>query len=394
MRRSRRSVPAMVRPLDGIRVLDLSRVVSGPFAGRMLSDLGADVVKVEPPEGDVTRFWGEKRHGISGFYQQQNAGKRNVCVDLRAPGSVQLVIDLASRSDIVIENFRAGVMDRLGLGWPVLSAANPRLIMCSISGFGQTGPDSGRAAYAPVVEAEVGFVHRQAQLDGAAPTDPVLSIADYNAGLHSLVGVLAALHMRSVTGVGTYLDLSMVDAMLATDDYLHNVIDGYPLERLGGEYWRTADGNWLLIASQLKSVFGSLNRNAGLADPTPPGADLDTKVRMRREAVRNWVLSFPTTKALTDALDGAGLAWGQLRTDEHAIHSPTAVAHGIVASVDDRGGGQRGVVQSPYRFSNAESGVRGGAPHKGEHNAEVLAEWLGRSAADVAELVASGALQG
>jgi CoA:oxalate CoA-transferase len=382
----------MVRPLDGIRVLDLSRVVSGPFAGRMLSDLGADVVKIEPPEGDVTRFWGEKRHGISGFFQQQNAGKRNVCVDLRSPGSVELVIALAAQCDIVLENFRAGVMDRLGLGWTVLSAVNPRLIMCAISGFGQTGPDSGRAAYAPVVEAEVGFVKRQADLDEAPPTDPVLSIADYNAGLHGLVGVLAALHMRSVTGMGTFLDLSMVDAMLATDDYLHNVIDGYPLERLGGDYWRTADGDWLMIASQLKAVFGALNRRAGLVDPTPPGADLDTKVRMRREAVRQWVLSFPTTKALTDALDGAGLAWGQLRSDEHAINSPTALAHGIVASVDDRGGGRRGVVQSPYRFSNAESGVRGGAAHRGEHNAEVLAEWLGHAPEDIAALVRSGAL--
>src|SRR4051812_23750285 len=120
------------RPLNGLRVLDLARVVSGPIAGRMLSDLGADVVKLEPPEGDVTRIWGEQRHGLSGFYTQQNAGKRNVCVDLKLSDSVTLVRRLAATADVVIENFRPGVLDRLGIGWSVLSADNPRLVLLSI----------------------------------------------------------------------------------------------------------------------------------------------------------------------------------------------------------------------------------------------------------------------
>ncbi len=133
----------MMRPLEGVRVLDLSRVVAGPFAGRMLSDLGADVVKVEPPDGDISRFWGEERNGITGFFQQQNAGKRNLCIDMRADGAVELIVSLAAKADIVLENYRAGVMDRMRVGWPVLSAANPRLIMASISGFGQGGPRVG-----------------------------------------------------------------------------------------------------------------------------------------------------------------------------------------------------------------------------------------------------------
>ena len=226
----------MTRPLEGVRVLDLSRVVAGPFAGRMLSDLGADVVKVEPPEGDVSRVWGEQRHGVSGFFQQQNAGKRDICVDMRTEGSVELLVALAAKADIVVENFRAGVMARLGIGWPVLSAANPKLVMCSISGFGDAGPDSDRAAYAPVIQAESGLVDRQAEFDEVPPSDPMLSIADYNAGLHGLVAMLSALRMAEKSGIGSWIDLAMVDAMLATDDYVHHSIVGSPVDRLGGTY--------------------------------------------------------------------------------------------------------------------------------------------------------------
>jgi crotonobetainyl-CoA:carnitine CoA-transferase CaiB-like acyl-CoA transferase len=150
----------MDHPLAGLKVLDLSRVLAGPFAGRMLADLGADVVKVEPPDGDVTRLWGRRIAGIAGFFHQQNVGKRDVCVDLGKPGAAELVIRLATQADVVIENFRPGVMERLGIGWEVLSAANPRLVMVSISGFGQGGPESHKPAYAPIIHAESGVVAR------------------------------------------------------------------------------------------------------------------------------------------------------------------------------------------------------------------------------------------
>ena len=131
-------------PLAGLKVLDFSRVLAGPFAGRMLCDLGADVVKIEPPEGDVTRLWGKVVGGIPGYFHQQNAGKRNICLDLRAPGARELVFELVAHADILVENFRPDVMPRLGLGYETLRAINPRLIMLSISGFGQGGPESRR----------------------------------------------------------------------------------------------------------------------------------------------------------------------------------------------------------------------------------------------------------
>jgi CoA:oxalate CoA-transferase len=367
-----------VHPLDGIRVLDLSRVVAGPFAGRMLSDLGADVVKVEPPEGDVSRVWGENRHGVSGFFQQQNAGKRDMCIDLRTPEGVELVISLASKAHVVIENFRAGVMDRLGLGWPVLQAANPALVMCSISGFGANGPASDRAAYAPVIQAESGIVSRQAILDDTAPTDPALSIADYDAGLHALVAILSALRCSERTGVGTWIDLSMIDAMLATDDYVHHSIDASPVDRLGGTYLQAGDGTWLLVSSPIKHLW-RIASSVGVTSDVPADAPVEERIAGRRRAIEAWVASHATVDDLTHTLDSLNVAWGRVRTMEEAITSPTAAHRGVVVQVDDRSGSgtTRGVVNSPYRFSAWESGVRGGAPRRGEHNAEVIADWLG-----------------
>ncbi len=376
-------------------MLDLSRVVAGPFAGRMLADLGADVVKVEPPEGDVSRVWGEKRHGVSGFFQQQNAGKRDICVDLRAEGATAVVIALAARADIVLENFRAGVMTRLGLDWPVLSVVNPRLVMCSISGFGAQGPDADRAAYAPVIQAESGIVSRQALFDGMSPTDPMLSIADYDSGLHALVAILSALRMVERTGVGTWIDMSMVDAMLATDDYVHHAIDGSPVDRLGGTYWQVGDGTWLMVSSPMKH-FWRVVSSLGVTAEVPVDASLDEKVASRTRAIAAWMRRHASVEDATSALDALNIAWGRVRTMDEAISSPTADHRRVVAQIDDRSGtgSTRGVIDSPYRFSAWESGVRGGAPRRGEHNAAVLAEWLGWGEGDVAGLVASGVLLG
>jgi CoA:oxalate CoA-transferase len=378
-----------MRPLEGVRVLDLTRVVSGPVAGRILSDLGADVVKVEPPEGDITRIWGEERHGVAGFFMQQNAGKRNISIDLRKPAGVQLVIDLATRADVVIENFRGGVMDRMGIGWAVLSAANPKLVMCSISGFGQTGPEAHRQAYASVIQAESGLVHRHATQDGRPPTDPITSFADYNSGLHGTIALLAALHAVKTTNVGTHIDMAMLDAMMFTDDYMHHAIDGSEIVRLGGEYWQTADGNWFEIAGQFKFVWAQISTACNLVDPTPKSADLETKITNRRALVREFIATLADAEAAIAMAETAGLPWGRYNSPEQALVTPTALHRGIVTQVDDRSGsgGQRGIVQSPYRFNNYESGVRGSSPHRGEHNAEVLTEWLKTPPAQITELL-------
>ncbi len=368
----------MSSPLEGIRVLDLSRVLAGPFAARMLTDLGADVVKVEPPDGDVTRLWGARRGGISGYFNQQNAGKRAICVDLTVPAGVELVKALARRADVLVENFRPDVMGRLGLGYGVLAAENPGLIMLSISGFGAGGPESRRAAYAPIIHAESGIMARQAENSGARPADMALSVADTNAGLHGLVAALAALHLRQRSGQGQHIDMAMIDATLATDDHMHVALDhSYDQKNMPSEVWDSAAGP-VVIAGDFRHVWRRLTEVMGVEDPTPDGASLEQKIAARREAAHRFLTrSCQDRQAVIDAFDRMNLAWGDVRSSAQALELPTVLHRGTVTEVDDRAGGTRRIPQSPYRFSAAEARVRGGAPHQGEHNVEVLRDWLG-----------------
>jgi CoA:oxalate CoA-transferase len=386
-------VSALRSPLAGVRVLDLTRVVSGPVVGRALADLGADVVKLEPPEGDVTRLWGEERHGIAGFFLQQNAGKRNVCIDLKAPGAVDVVHDLAAVADVLVENFRPGVLARLGITWETLSARNPRLVMASISGFGQDGPESERAAYASVIHAESGVIGRLMALDQRPPTDPVVSFADYDAGLHATIAILAALLQARATGVGDRIDIAMLDAMLGTDDYIHHAIDDSPIRRLSGQYWQLADGGYIIIPGYLHHVFKRLADLYGLEDGVAADAAFEAKTEGRRAAIAAFLGSFEDRESVFTVLKTAGLPWGELKTPDQAIASPTARHRGTVAEVDDGAGGTRGVVQLPYRFQASRSGVRGRSAARGEHNAEVLHEWLGLDGDAVDRLASAGVLR-
>lgn len=375
----------MTFPLEGVRVLDLSRVLAGPFAARMLCDLGADVVKLEPPDGDVTRFWGANIGGNPGYYHQQNVGKRNICIDLSNATGPRLVRALAAKADIVIENFRPGVADRLGVGYAALSADHPGLVMLSISGFGQTGPESRRAAYAPVIHAEAGLIMRQAVQAGGPPKDFALSMADTNAGLHGLVATLAALWMRERTGIGQHIDLAMLDAMLTTDDFLHFWLEhAESTKNLPSEVWDTVGGP-MLIAGDFRNIWRVMTTAAAVAEPESETSSVAEKAAARRAAVQDFLLTFGDRESLIAALDGMNLAWGDVRTSEAVPEQPTVRHRGSVARVDDREGGTRPIVQSPYRFSAAESGVRGPAPWRGEHNAEVLREWLGLDDAGIAE---------
>ena len=380
-------------PLTGLKVLDFSRVLAGPFAGRMLCDLGADVVKIEPPEGDVTRLWGKVVGGIPGYYHQQNAGKRNICLNLRAAGARELVLDLVAHADILIENFRPDVMPRLGLGYDVLRAANPRLIMLSISGFGQGGPESHRPAYAPIIHAEVGLLHRGARRAESGEVQQLpLSVADTNASLHGLVATLAAVILRERTGRGQHIDIAMIDATLVTDDQLHYELeDSEDTMGLPNDVWTTGAGP-ILISADFRHLWRRLTADLGVQDPAGPDAVLNEKIRLRRDAVLAFLAGLGDWDAVEAAMAKMNIVWGQVRAGADLRDQPTIKSRGAIAQVDDRAGGARPIPQSPYRFSDARSEVRGPAPHRGEHNTEVLAEWLGKGAADVAALAAAGVL--
>lgn len=380
-------------PLAGLRVLDFSRVLAGPFAGRMLNDLGADVVKIEPPEGDVTRLWGKVVGGVPGYYHQQNAGKRNVCLDLRAPGARELVFELVARADILLENFRPDVMPRLGIGYEALKAVNPRLIMLSISGFGQGGPESRRPAYAPIIHAEAGLLDRAGRRAESGEIQQIpLSVADTNASLHGLVATLAAVILRERTGAGQHIDIAMIDATLVTDDQIHYELeDSEDTMGLPNDVW-TAGPGAILISADFRHLWRRLTADLGVEDPAGPDTSLEDKIRLRRDAVRTFLGGLADWDAVEAAMARMNIAWGQVRAGAKMADQPTVRARGSIAQVDDRAGGTRPIPQSPYRFSAARSEVRGPAPHRGEHNETVLAEWLGKQPPEVAALYAAGVL--
>ena len=365
------------RPLDGLRVLDLSRALSGPFAGRILADLGADVVKVELPGADIAQTYGKVTRGRSGLYAQLNVGKRSVMLDLRQPGDVARLLDLAAACDVVVENFRPGVLDGFGAGWPALSAVNARLVMLSISGFGQDGPEASRPAYAPIIHAESGLIGRQADVNGTAPADLTLALADSLAGLHGTIAILAALRLGDSTGTGQHIDVSMLDAMLATDDYTHYSIDNHPIWPARGEAW-PAPGGPLLIASDRRHLWRQLAACFGLSDPEPDAALAD-KLQGRAKIIGAWITGHDDRDCLKRELETARLAWAEIRHAGDVLASPAIAARGTIVEVTDTDGGRRSVVRMPYRFSDAACGPARGVPETGEHTADVLAEWTGRT---------------
>ena len=379
-------------PLEGLKVLDFTRVLAGPFASRMLADLGADVVKVEPPDGDVTRLWGAVKAGLPGYYHQQNAGKRNICIDLRAPSATDLVHELVAQADILLENYRPDVMTRLGFGYEQLRKINPRLIYLSISGFGHNGPESHRPAYAPIVHAEAGLMYRQAKRTAIPYSELPLSVADTNASLHGLVGLLAAVIQREQTGTGQHIDIAMLDATLCTDDQIHYALeDSEHTAPLPNDTWETGAGP-ILVSADFRYFWHLLTTQLGVDDPTDKAMALEEKIAKRRARVAQFMAQLADLADIESVMDQINVAWGVVRDPASMREQATIAARASIVEIDDRQGGTRPVPQSPYRFSAATSGVRGPAPHRGEHNQAVLQDWLGKSRDSVDALVADGTL--
>ncbi len=371
-------------PLAGIKVLDLTRALSGPFATRILSDLGADVIKVEPPGGDVTRAYGSRIGNLASHFTQHNAGKRDICIDMKAEGAVALVLELADVADVVVENFRPGVMARFGLDWDTLHARNPHLCMLSISGFGQDGPERNRAAYAPVLHAETGLIDRFADLGRHPAVDFPLSGADTTAAVHGVIGLLAALLMATRTGRGQHIDLAMINAQFYHDDFLSMVLSGDTPPAGSGDVWDIAGGR-IIIATPFFHLWRTLARHAALDDP---GDEAE-----RRAVIAAYLAGFPSWDAVAAMLDELNLAWGRVRPWREAVHTnPSVEARHVLADIDDRAGGTRPTTQAPYHFSDARACVRGPAPYRGEHNAVILADWLCYDEARIAALRGAGVL--
>ncbi len=377
------------QPLAGIKVLDLSRVFAGPVCGRILADLGADVVKVEPPEGDVTRLWGRKAAGLSTYYVQQNVGKQNISIDLRADEGPELIRRLVEQADIVIENFRPGVMAKYGLEYDALKQLKPDLVMVSISGFGQDGPESGRAAYAAILHGEAGAIDVSHGVQAAH--DVSFSAADVLSGMHGVIGLLAALRVRDQTGIGQHVDIAMMDVMTFSSDHNQAILDDAGHEPRGAQLFDAAGGP-ILLAGETKWFWHQLSTVHGLVDAGSKDRNVAEKKADRHEIITNWLLSFPDRDSLIAALDHANLAWGNLRQLGEVLESPTLQHRGTVATIDNRDGGTRQVVRSPYKMTASETRDPGQIAMRGEHNHDVLTEWLDMSLTDIDQLVAGNVL--
>ena len=403
----------MAAPLSGIRVVDFSRVLSGPIVGRLLADLGADVVKVEPPAGDLSRFAQPSVNSISLYYAQQNTGKRNVSIDLAHPDGATIARRLCDTADIVIENFRPGVMARHGLAYDDVVRTNPGIVYASISGYGQSGVWADRRAYALVVHAEAGLLDAGSSLRSdatgvaTAPVHDAMSHADVYAGLMACNALLAALFARERTGRGDHIDVAMAEAMLFVQDFAHW---GYaPTDMLRSDEWPTlappyspilpsADGRTVAIAGDPAAGF-VFELYCHLIGRTDLGTDERFATVEARRGHRDDLLaelaawsSAHSAEEILAAASAVGLANGVVRSVRELVDSDWARERGVLVAVADRGGATLPVVQSPFRFAAAETGVRGVPAYRGEHNAEVLAELLGLDDAAIAALHDSGAL--
>lgn len=392
-----------MQPLDGIRILDLSRVLAGPHCTRLLCDLGADVVKVEPPEGDLTRFATMRINSLSAYTVQQNVGKRNLSLDLSKPQAVEVLLRLVPQMDVVIENFRPGVADRLGVGYQAVSAINPRVVYMSVSGYGQTGPWSDRPAYAPTVQAEMGWLEVVARGRDEAPVHDPLSHADVYSGVYAAVGVLAALQQRERTGTGQHVDLAMAEALLCATEHITaehvgekkrpaHFDDPHPM-------FEMRDGRFVTISADYtpRGSFAMWCDALGRSDlkDDPRFVDDDARRANRDDLhaiIQDWVLTFDDVEALDVELRRARLVMGVVRTLNEATQTDWAKARGATVEVSDRGDGTFTVPNTPWRFSGAESGARGEPAYRGEHNREVLKEFAGLSNDEIDELEAAEVL--
>ncbi|WP_371785717.1 CaiB/BaiF CoA transferase family protein [Streptosporangium subroseum] len=400
----------MSAPLTGIRVVDFTRVLAGPLCAQTLLELGAEVIKVEPPGGDLSRRAFPREAEISGYYAQQNAGKRNVSIDLNAPGAREIALRLCDRADVIVESFRPGTLPSFGLDYDTVSARNPRVVYASISGYGQHGAWRSRSAYAPTIQAETGITAitmDQFGAPGGRPRTDSLSHADVYTGLHAAVAVLAALDHRDRTGEGQYIDVAMAAVMLSVNERLHVDLSGQDLGAeapiLGasdcpffvGPEGATFVSPMSLVGSMSFPFYLAAMRRADLAD--------DPRFRTpeaRREhldelhaIVQEWIWTFDDMASLDVQFDEAKIATGQLRTVDEFADSQWVRQWTAIRSVPDRNGGRITVPGPPWHFSAAgEPGSPERVPaRQGEHNEGVLRE-LGFDEGEIGSLRRRGAL--
>jgi len=395
-------------PLAGLKVLELARVLAGPWAGQTLADLGADVIKVESIAGDDTRGWGPPfvDHGphdrSAAYYHACNRGKRSIAIDFRKPEGQRIVQQLAARSDVVIENFKVGGLAKYGLDFASLEAANPRLIYCSITGFGQDGPAASRPGYDFMIQAMGGLMDLTGQPEGE-PQKVGLAIVDIFTGVYAVVAVQAALAARERTGRGQHIDLPLLDTMVSVLAYQAEsyLVSGTPPRRMGNAHpsivpyqeFPTSDGH-LIIAVGNDSQFHHLSGVLG-----EPGLADDPLFATNEARVSNRSVLIPKLAALTsrftrdellDKLEAAGVPVGPINRVDQVFADPQVIFRKMRLDLA-RQGGSVPTVRSPMVMSDTPLVYERPPPRLGEHTREILAA-LGHPQEEIDRLMQSGAV--
>ena len=393
-------------PLSGLTVLDLSRVLSGPYCTMQLADMGARVIKIERPgAGDDTRAWGPPFvHGESAYFLSINRNKESVTLNFKHPEGRKLLDELISRADILVENFRPGTLDDMGLGYAALHTKHPRLIYTSISGFGHTGPARERAGYDAVLQGEAGIMSITGPAEGSGYKVGI-AIADLASGLFAAQGTLLALYAREKTGVGQHVDVAMLDSVAALLTYQAGIYfaTGEPPKRAGNahptvapyETFRAKDGDVILAAGN-DDLWKKFCRVAGLdahmADP---------RFATNRDRVLNYAALRPIVAAAflqktrdewLSLLNDAGIPAGPVRDLHEVLTDEQLLARDMVHHLQHSVAGQVQVLGVPVKLSDTAGSVRTAPPALGEHTERVLTQDLGLSTGRVAELRAAGVL--
>ncbi|MGE0730754.1 MAG: CaiB/BaiF CoA transferase family protein [Acidimicrobiia bacterium] len=385
--------------LDGVTVLDLTQYFAGPWCSRLLAELGADVIKVElAPGGDPSRILPISREGRSGYYVQQNRGKRAICVDFDRPESWALLRRLAGEVDIVVENFGPGVLERRGLDHASLSAEHPRLIMASISAFGRQGPWSHKVGYDQVAQAVSGLMALTGEPEGA-PVFAGIPVADGSSGVHAFAGLGWAMYHRERTGQGQHLDIAMVDSLFCWHVF---AVQGHSLT--GGEYRQARSGGhspaaapsgvfrgpqgWIVVLvldRQWPRFCEAIGRPELVDDPRyATGADRVARRAEVNALLEGWMAAFPTDEEVIAALDRHRIPAAPVLGAEEAFGHDYFVDRGLIVRVDDPILGEVAVPGLPLKFGALPAREPVRAPLLGEHNNAVLTGLLGLSAEEVA----------
>jgi crotonobetainyl-CoA:carnitine CoA-transferase CaiB-like acyl-CoA transferase len=374
--------------LEGIRVVDLSRVLAGPFCAMLLSDLGADVIKVEDTAaGDESRTWPPHKDGESAAYLVINRNKRDMTLDLKTPEGVEIVKTLVRGADVLIENFRTGTMESFGLGYDVLAEINPRLVYCSVSAFGRTGPRKDGAGYEALMQAFSGIMSITGEPDGP-PVRCGISFLDLTTGIFSAFGILNALMYRERTGLGQRVDASLLETAVTLLNY-H--AEGYLLTgaiptALGSSHpsvvpyrnFRCRDGQWVFVAAANNRLWQRLAPALGVGDlvDDPRFASNQERVKNRRELepVLEKAIAPYDRPALLDLLEQAGVPATPVNTVDQVMTDPQTAARQMLGRVVHPRLGEIPVIGTPVKFSRMNAGPRTAAPLYGQHTDEILAE--------------------